>query len=242
MLPLNLAQSANDLGVQMVLAVSPKTPLALSAEKRSFSPFLFNMNRYVDLIGIWKLARFIDQQKIDLIHAHLARDLWKVVPAARRSHRRPRVIWTNHMSSRRSKKDPINRWVYSHLDLAMPVSNDASQKMLKALPLTEKQVKRVYLGIDLKRFNPERIKRVTSRRALGFFGDEFVVGIVGQVEPGKGQKEFLEAAQFLSNKFPRSRYIISGRFQPGHEDYARVLKQMVATRELSKRAFFVGTS
>jgi len=238
--PLKLAQASQEIGIPMLMAVSPGTALAGAAAKFGLSCRLIKMNRYVDFLGIWRMAKLINREKIDLIHAHLARDLWKVVPAARLSRRKPRVIWTNHMGTRRSKKDPINKWVYSHLDLAMPVSDDAYKKMIGALSIVPERVRRVYLGIDMERFSPRSYNRATCRRALGIFGDEIVIGIVGQVEPGKGQREFLESAQLLMDKFPSARFIISGRFQPEHEEYARDLKRMVSSPALKRRVFLLG--
>jgi glycosyltransferase involved in cell wall biosynthesis len=78
------------------------------------------------------------------------------------------------------------------------------------------------------------------RRALGWDGAK-VAGIVGRLQPWKGQETFLEAAALLAERRPELRYAVVGGAILGREgDYAERLQQRARELGLEQRVHFAG--
>lgn len=76
----------------------------------------------------------------------------------------------------------------------------------------------VHNGVDVARFDPDRVR--PTHRARFFGSDEhFVFGMVGRVHPNKGQLEFLQMAAELAPHHPQARFLIVGAAPPGFEGY-----------------------
>ena len=55
----------------------------------------------------------------------------------------------------------------------------------------------VHNPVDLDRFDPARIDRASARSRLGVSHETFLLGVVGQITPWKGQREVIEAVRSL---------------------------------------------
>lgn len=89
-------------------------------------------------------------------------------------------------------------------------------------------------GVDLARFDPERVRPGLKTR---WFGDAGValVGMVGRIHPNKGQHEFAAAAARLAPRFPELRFAVVGDPPPGYEGYRDALLRQVAELGLEGR-------
>ncbi len=65
-------------------------------------------------------------------------------------------------------------------------------------------------GIDAARFSPDAIGRREAREQFGITGERFVIGIVGGYDPGKGQREFIEALALAAGEEPELAGAIHG--------------------------------
>lgn len=66
-------------------------------------------------------------------------------------------------------------------------------------------------GLDLERMvaTPEAVARL--RADHGIAPDDLVVGMVGRFNPIKGQREFVQAAARIADRFPDCRFVMVGR-------------------------------
>lgn len=66
-------------------------------------------------------------------------------------------------------------------------------------------------GIDTDRFRPDPVGRVAIRNEWRVESDEFLVGIVGRLDPMKGHVVFLHAARRALEQCGRLRFVVVGR-------------------------------
>jgi glycosyltransferase involved in cell wall biosynthesis len=67
-----------------------------------------------------------------------------------------------------------------------------------------------------------------------------VIGLVGRVSPTKGQREFVEAAALLADRFPAARFRVVGAALFAEVAYADELRALVAARGLTDRVELTG--
>jgi len=65
-------------------------------------------------------------------------------------------------------------------------------------------------GIDTDRFKPDPGRRAAQRSAWGLRGNQIAVGLVARLDPMKGHKIFLKAAQLAGSKNPEMRFFCVG--------------------------------
>jgi glycosyltransferase involved in cell wall biosynthesis len=98
----------------------------------------------------------------------------------------------------------------------------------------------VYDGLDLDAFRPTRA-RDDVREELGIDRDTPVVGVVGNVQPWKGQKVLLEALVELRASHRDAVALIVGGAHRSGRAYADELRQYVVANGLDKNVIFTGT-
>lgn len=73
--------------------------------------------------------------------------------------------------------------------------------------------------VDIERLAPSPERRATARRELGIADDQVVVGNVGNVNPQKGHRTFIQAAADLHRSHPDVRFAILGESYETHRRY-----------------------
>lgn len=200
---------------------------------------------------IWAAARFIREQKIQLLHGHHGRDLWPTILAAKLSGARPKIVLTRHMAKSPSSWASRN-FLLRQCDALIAVSEfvarvlrdgayepDSPNPERRARPPLRGDHSRIHVihgGIDTTRFTPwpRDDPRVLAQRAeWGLQENDFAFGVVGgfDLPRGKGQREFLEAAAWLQPRVPHARFLLIGRGNMENllrEDIARLGLQQTA--------------
>lgn len=99
---------------------------------------------------------------------------------------------------------------------------------------------KIPLGISLTEVVARRGTGEAVRASLGWETAE-VVGIVGRLQPWKGQLDFLEAAALVAQRCPQARFLVVGGAILGSEgDYPQRLEGRAADLGIADRVHFAG--
>lgn len=164
---------------------------------------------------IWKLIRkHIDANGVNLVHCHQTSILGAVVPALLR---RPRValVVTRHILNSHNKKDPLHAVIYRRVDYVMVISDTMKKNLLSTFPVAEKKLRKVNLAIDLDRFNPNLVDRNSLKQDLNISKNSFLVGLVGRIDPMKGQDLLIKAIAQVRKSYNDVYGLIVGDETPG---------------------------
>ena len=102
---------------------------------------------------------------------------------------------------------PIVRRLYNKSDLLL-VANKKIRVILRGAKVRSR-IKILHLGIDMKRFHQDRIKRVYMRRELGL-KDNFVIGFHGRLSKEKNIKVLVKAFEQVQKRIPAAKLLIIG--------------------------------
>jgi len=140
-----------------VIAASRRSHICAQAPKYGVEvlPFYFQKK---NLLSFWKKASLIDREKIEIVNTHTSSDSWISSLAARLSRRKPQIIRTRHLSTPISKSF-LSRLIYSNLPAAIiTAGEEIRRKMIQDNGFDLAKIFSIPTGLDLDRFDPERIK------------------------------------------------------------------------------------
>ena len=159
--------------------------------------YTLKRNKFFPIIPAIKLAQFIDENKIDIVHFHWTRDIATVVLAKVLSKRKLKVVQSRHMTMTRFKDDFYHKWLYRNIDTIHAVTDQVKEQLIKFIPADVRpDIQRVYLGVQDSDILQEDLNILKAKYD---FKDEFIVGIVGRIEDGKGQYILIDAIKKLKD-------------------------------------------
>lgn len=227
----DLSNALTKRGHQVYLTLAPGSPLS---EKLSHVPpqniITLRMRNALDVPSALRLARFVREQKIEIAHAHLARDYPLALLAARRD---AKLVITRHVLF------PLNRLhalTLRRVAGVIAVSQAVASQLRAQHIIAEHKLQVIHNGINLKRFElpfseasreAVRGKLHVSRRLL--------VGTVGSLLPMKGHEEFVRAAALLASRHDDVDFVIIGDDDARHHEYRLRLEHLIAELKLGGR-------
>jgi glycosyltransferase involved in cell wall biosynthesis len=176
------------------------------------------------------VANLMRREKIQIVHGHHGRDLWRTVFAAKLSGVKPKIILSRHLA-----KSPSSwftrRFLAGRCDALVAVSDFVAKVLREGVyepdsPEPERRVRPPLLagrskvhvihgGIDTERFQP--FDAEAQRREWGVEPGHYVFAVAGAYDfpRGKGQREFLQSVARIHERIPNARFLIIGRGSMG---------------------------
>lgn len=181
------------------------------------------------------LVSVIRRRRIQILHIHQGRDYWPGIVAARLAGCGTRVVITRHLMTR---PRGFSRRFLLRMAHLIAVSRAVERILREELQGNLDRIHPIHCGIDVARFSPERSPAALAiRTELGCGPEGVLFGVVGMFERprGKGQFEFLEAAQRVSDGNPNARFVLVGKGGLEGE-----LQSVIRQSNLSGKASMVG--
>ncbi len=171
------------------------------------------------LMNIPKVAKILQEEKIDIVHARSRVPALIAFLACRRTG--TFFVTTCHGYYSQSLFSRIMGW-----GKRVIVSSEAiSRHMIEDFTVPQERIRLVPRGVDLEEF---RFSPKSRPKALS---PAFTIGLIGRLTPLKGHKYLLQALSKVIRVFPGVRAVIVGDISPGKEKYKEEL--LVLTRRLS---------
>ena len=226
-------------GIKVDLLCVSESRIQLEANNLGIIIHPIKPGKIINLFSILKISAIVRSGFYDLIHSHASKDLWLIVPALKIINKNIPLVVTKHVGSHIFKKDFLHNIIYNRVDLAIAISSVIKNNLISTTLLTEDKIKIVFNGVDLEKFNPEKVNRGKIRNELSIATNEILIGMTGRFSPGKGHEELLKAAKLLSEKYANLKFLIVGEASRGEDEYAKSIKQLAQNYEL-KNIHFVG--
>ncbi len=233
------------LGVSVKFLCFENSPLhqkIIAHPKIEVIPLSFVPRNFCDLKLRGELIKAVDQG-VHLVHTHQTTLLGSLVPWLW-NHPSVGLIASRHMMNSHNKKDFIHRTLYSRVDALVVVSEAIRGNLLETHSIREKKVKVIRLGVDFERFDPARVDPLLQRRLWGVEPDTQLIGLVGRIDPAKGQATFIKAAAGLIKDWEgrsKLKFVIIGEETRGAEsNHLSELRDMVDQFRLGHSVLFTG--
>lgn len=229
-----LAKMVTDLGVPV------ETVAGLQAR---FTWRIDHLARYCKsfLQVMRQLRRKVTVLNPELIHANSIRA--GLVATAATFALGTRVVWHLHdLMPRHPLSTAIRIFASLSKRTRMIAVSDAVARNFRGRfsLMMKNRVSVILNAIDLDKFQPNETARQAIRDELGLKSDEFVLGIIGQLTPRKGQLELIEA--FAQAEVTRATLLIVGAPLFNRDsDYALGLEPEAKARGVANRVRMLGS-
>ncbi|MDY0238357.1 MAG: glycosyltransferase family 4 protein [Campylobacterales bacterium] len=158
-----------------------------------------------------KLAKIIDENKIDVVHLQWTSDVPTAVLAKLVSKQKPKIVQTRNMHMTRFKSDFYHRFLYKNIDTMIGISKKVCEQLEKYIPEDIRpKIVTWYNGVPKPVIINEN-KKKELKRSFGI-EDEFIVCIVARVEEAKGQYIVLEAVEKLRLNGKKAIALVVGHY------------------------------
>ncbi len=227
-------------GHRVWLACVQGSRLQREASARKIDTLPLAVRGYFQPSVVWALRTFLVEQKPDIIHCQLSRDIALIVPAMKLSFRQIPVLLSKRVGSYVMKKDPFHRFTYGNLSRVLAISSVIRNNVIATTPVPPARVITLHDAVDTEAFAPANVDRGTIRKEFGYGDDTVVVGFVGRFSPGKGHEELLQAADIIRKKRESVRFLVVGEASFGEQQYERHIRGMAHALGLDTVMTFAG--
>lgn len=185
-----------------------------------------------------KLDHYVREHKIQILHAHMARDYPLASYAARRNPG-SKLIITRHVLF------PLNRFhslTLSNVARIIAVSEPVARELRARVSVPAERIVVIPNGISVQRF--EQATSLSERLALRgqwkIPEEGSLIGTVGELKPLKGHEEFLRAAAIIRRRLPAAQFLIAGMDTSRSKDNLAALEELIAHLDLSGSVHIAG--
>jgi glycosyltransferase involved in cell wall biosynthesis len=208
-------------------------------EKLDFLPkgniFHVSIRNSFGIFSAKKIARFVCEKNIEIVHAHVARDY---IPASLvcRLAKGVKFVLTRHVLF---PMKPFYRFTLGNLSRAIAVSKAVAKNLQTTFP--REKIITISNGIEALILTAEERKK--KREDFRFFHeipfDTPLIGTIGELKVLKGQRDFVLAANEIGKKNPEARFLVIGTDHTLKKDFRLELKRMVKVFGLEEKFLFL---
>lgn len=172
----------------------PGAEIARRAAETGIPAVSFPMRGGRFYVSIFRAARALRGQGIDVLHCHGARDHLFGLAVARLASI-PHVIRTKHNHT--LPKGHFSRWVYASSDRIVAISEYVRQGLI-ASGVDAARIETIVDGVDVDGFRPLP-RDPALARSIGLQGGDIAIGTVCSLHTRKGVEEILRAFAMLQS-------------------------------------------
>ncbi|NOT47723.1 MAG: glycosyltransferase [Acidobacteria bacterium] len=187
--------------------------------------------------AVQRLARFLKEKKIDILHTHLFDAALIGLAAAQIAGTRVRVVSRHHLDETAILGTRVHsfldKWTNEVADCVVVPSEATRRYMTEVEKQSGENIRVIPYGFDFNALNATEEDRERVRAEFGV-GKSFVIGCVGRFFKNKGHRYLFEAIQKLKTEFPGVKVLLLGS---GDRQY---LEKDIAELDLGQNVIFAG--
>lgn len=169
-----------------------------------------------------KIARYIEKNSIQVVHAHVARD-YLTASIATRSAGNSKMVLTRHVMF---PMKPFYRFALRNVSAAIAVSPPVRDQLLQIF--TAEKVTLIPNGITMPIDTANRTASGMAFREMHNIPKAApLIVTLGELKPLKGQRDFVLAANEVLKRLPDCRFVIAGKDNSIDQRFRRELKRLV---------------
>ena len=186
-------------------------------------------------LNVYRLARLIREEKVDLVHARSRAPAWVALGAARLTGT-PFVTTYHGSYAGQSVLKVLYNSVMARGDAVIANSQFTADRILRMHPFAADRIHVIHRGTDFRAFMPEQVdaERVARlRQSWGLAPDDRIVLLAARLTSWKGQRVLIEAAKLLmAQGLTDTKFVLAGDDQ-GRDSYVRDLRAQIAAAGLN---------
>jgi glycosyltransferase involved in cell wall biosynthesis len=214
----------------------PNDDLARKVSESGFPVFRVPCRGRIDLVAVGKVARILRDNQIDILHCHEVKSIVYGIVAATLANVASVVTLHSWIFLSRSGKihEALTGILIRYFDRIAAVSNEFQPDLDKFF-INKRSVQFIPNGIELPCPSLDQAEKQDLRKGFFATDEDCIVALVGRLEPGKGHREFLDAAALLLKHHRNLVFLVVGG-----GSLASDLKRHAAHLGLAGKVVFTG--
>ena len=226
----DLTNSLIARGHDLYLAVRPQSPLPRHVQLPPEKILTLPLRNALDVPSAHELDRYVRRHRIEIVHAHMARD-YSLAAYATRRNRETKFVATRHVLFQLNR---LHRHTLARTTKVIAVSAAVARELRSQRILSDKQIAVIPNGVDVDRFN--RTSSGLDRARLGLPQECLLVGSIGELRALKRHDDFIRAASLV----PQAHFVLAGVDPTPSGEVRTQLEKLVVELGLKDRFHFVG--
>jgi glycosyltransferase involved in cell wall biosynthesis len=237
---IRLARRMQDRGHTIFLFTHAGTPYHLKAQTYQFTCEILEVKHpYLSIAAAKQLAKLLTQYQTQFIFFSYAKDNYVCSYAKFFFKRDLKVLYLQQMELGINKKGPLQTFIYQQLDAWITPLNKLEKQVLARTYMSPGKIRVIPLGIDTERFAEYMGTKEEARKQLGLPTGAFVAGILGRIDPDKGQEYLLKALPLLLKRNKEIHVLLMGEESRGDtRKYPQYLQNLVQELNIEKFVHF----
>jgi glycosyltransferase involved in cell wall biosynthesis len=234
----DLVSGLQNRGHQLHAVLRPHSPLSAALAPEGSLIATLPLRNAFDVLSARRLAALVSRERIQIIHAHLARD-YPLAAYAVRQNPNVKLIVTRHVLFPLNR---LQRLVLAHATRVIAVSEAVARALRAQALMPAELIKVVPNGIDVDRLAQARAQfdDQSFRARWNLPQDHLLIGSVGEIRPLKGHSDFLRAAALIVSRIPNSYFLIAGVDPSRDGEHQAALEKLIVELELSNNVRLFG--
>lgn len=236
---LKLAGWLMEYGWEVFLLVHEGGPMHLHAAR---DPLLAGMVTVCGQPGLTGkvLHQWVQGHHIPVLLTMYNKDISVLSYYKRFRNRKIRLVYQQQMKIGVNKRDWIHTFRYAMFDCWISPLEYLKQETLTRTRIPEKKIAVIPLAVETSHFSAGGgISRETARKELDLPGDSWLIGVLGRLDPKKGQDFLVRMLIHLSGQYPDLHLLLMGNATLNEGDaYVRKVKSLAAHPAIKDRIHF----
>ncbi len=235
----DLACALSERGHEVYAALRQRSPLRSELDALpAANIFGLHLRNSLDLSSAMELARHVRQHKIEIVHAHVARD-YPLAALAVWRNRQAKLVITRHVLFRLNR---LHALTFRQARRVIAVSHAVERALTAQKILPARKITVIPNGIDFRRFDAslQGFDREAFRRRLNIPQGGLLIGTVGEIKRQKGHEDYLRAASIIAREKKSAHFIIAGADTTGAGTHRAALERLINELGLTNRVHFTG--
>lgn len=200
---------------------------------------LVSRSKFRDIFIARKLARMLRQDNARIVMLHMNKNFLLTALAKRFSGGFFKFAYMQQMHVGPSKKDFYHNWLYRHLDIWIAPLPFLQKAALEKTAIPPEKFEIIPHGIDIDPFTTRQPDKPSARGKLNLPENVLVAGVIGRLDPKKGQHILIEACHKLRQKGHQLNLLFVGDSSAGEQTgYDTHLRQLVDEYGLTSQTYF----
>ena len=153
--------------------------------------------------NIFKLRRYIIDNKLNIIHVSWSKDIFIAVVLKFLIPGSIKIIFYRQMKIPHQKKIFYHKFFYKHIDLLLVITDKLKEEAYRNIPIDKDKIIKLTYGISKPKLN-FKVNKSDFIQRNNIDSEIFSIGVFSRVEEQKGQHLVLDAMNMSSNKIQLS--------------------------------------
>ena len=205
------AKWMQEKGYRIFLFVVAHSPIAEEAKRMGLPLVAIPRNlKYFDLLNAYRMSVLFRKLGVSLVWFRDTRDMDLLAWSRRMPGSKFRLLYQQAMQFGIDKRDFFHSIRFNAIDAWVSTLEFLRQQVERSTHYPKHRIHVVPLGVDTVRLRPNDGLRQVARNHFQLSADVFVFGVIGRIDPLKGQHLAIEALHQLHQRNVRAHLLIVG--------------------------------